>query len=155
MLARIRPKSQVGSIGTCSCGRVREWRARPYTSVPLRWTMASRARHSAAAPRMAVVACSVYSRALRGLARLCGSHTEMCTTTCGLNLVTTSIIRSRSSGGDEVELGRAQPPAGRIDVDADELTDPRLGLEQGGDARPEVAAHPAHQHPLSRHQGER
>ena len=51
----------------------------------------------------------------------------------------------------EVELGPVEPAAGRVGVDAEELVDPRLGFEQGGDARAEVAAHPADEHPLAGH----
>ena len=74
------------------------------------------------------------SRGDGGAARLNGSHTAMWTTTCGLNAVTVSTMRSCSLGRDAVEHGPVETAAGRIGVDAHELTDPRLGLEQHGDA---------------------
>ena len=98
--------------------------------MPLRTISDSSARHSAAAPRIEVAESSVSCRAVAGLARLCGSQTEMCTTTWGLNAVIVSTMRSCSIGAIEVEVGPVQPPSRRIDVDADELADPRLVLER-------------------------
>jgi hypothetical protein len=52
---------------------------------------------------------------------------------------------------DQVERRTVEPPARRIDVDPGELAHPRLALEQGRDARTEVASHPAHQNAPSGH----
>ena len=67
--------------------------AREEVSMPLRTITDSSARHSAAAPRIDVAASSVSWRASAGVARLNGSHTAMCTTTCGLNDVIRSTMR--------------------------------------------------------------
>ena len=50
------------------------------------------------------------------------------------------------AGIDAAELGAPQPPAGRDEVDADDLGRPRSLLEQLRDTRPELAAHPGDEH---------
>ena len=52
---------------------------------------------------------------------------------------------------DAMELGRAQAPARRIDIDADQLADPWFCLEQRRDERAELAPHPADEYPLPPH----
>ena len=50
-----------------------------------------------------------------------------------------------------MELGLAQPAARRVDIDADERADPRLGLERGSHERTELTAHTADEYPLTAH----
>ena len=50
------------------------------------------------------------------------------------------------AGVDAVELGPCQPPAGRIDVEAEHGLDLVVTLQQVGDPGPELATHPGDQH---------
>ena len=54
-------------------------------------------------------------------------------------------------GFDAMELGLAQAAPWRVDVDAAQLTDPGLGLEQRRDQRAQFAAHSADEYPLPSH----
>ena len=54
-------------------------------------------------------------------------------------------------GRGQVDLGAVESAAGRVGVDPEQLVDPRLGFEQSRDARAEVAAHSADEHPLAGH----
>ena len=94
----VRPNSHVGATAADSSGRVGAPRARPYTSIPLRTTIDSRARLSAAAPSVETAASDVSVLAVFGLARLNGSHTDMWTMTCGLKRLTRARMRSWSCG---------------------------------------------------------
>src|SRR5207244_12503524 len=54
------------------------------------------------------------------------------------------------TGIDAMELGAAQAPAGRHEVDTHDVAGPRTLLDQLRDPRAELAAHPCDQHPFHR-----
>jgi hypothetical protein len=52
---------------------------------------------------------------------------------------------------DTMEHCSPQPGTRRIGIDSLERSHPRLGFEQAGDPRSELAAHPAYEHPHTSH----
>ena len=125
--------------------------------MPLRTTIDSSDRHSAAAPRIDVAASSVRSRARSGLARECGSQTARCTRTCGSNLVTTSTMRSWSPGTMRWKtVRRSRRRGGSPSIPSSDSTHGSFSSRLAT-RRADLTAHPADEHPLPniRHESRR
>ena len=100
----------------------------------------------AAAVSVAVVHDSVRSRADAGVMRDAGSYTPKCATTCGAYSSTNAASRSPSRGSMRRNCGAAQAPAGRDEVDADDLGRPLARFDQLRDACAELTAHSGDEH---------
>ena len=149
-----RPRPRATSARTAWSGRAPRLRREPR---PAR-SAVRRPRARCAARRIRARRCSrprssvadvhesVRSRADAGVIRDAGSYTPKCATTCGAYSSTNAASRSPSRGSMRRNCGAAQAPAGRNEVDADDLGRPLARFDQLRDAGTELTAHSRDEH---------